>query len=92
MFVDTGVKQNCWNGRESFGEICVHCGCCSENKEERIKNRIYKLNMWICEAQTEIDTENLNVYEKARVDKVIKNYIEEKQKYIHELRGLNNDL
>ena len=43
------AKDKCWNGRQSFGEICVHCGCCSKDKKERIKNRIEVLKEYLGE-------------------------------------------
>ena len=30
MYVDAPVRGNCWNLRDSYGEICVGCGCCSK--------------------------------------------------------------
>lgn len=33
------VKRNCWNMFESFGEICVGCGCCSRDPIQRAKSR-----------------------------------------------------
>jgi hypothetical protein len=34
------VKRNCYNGFESYGEICVRCGCCSTDKKIRYKARL----------------------------------------------------
>ena len=34
------VKPNCWNLRDSFGEICVGCGCCSRDKKTRYEARL----------------------------------------------------
>lgn len=41
-----GVSENCIN-RYSYGEICVHCGCCEDresNKEKRLNNQIKYYN------------------------------------------------
>ena len=38
--IDVGVKKNCYNPFESFGEICVGCGCCSDNKLEAARARL----------------------------------------------------
>ena len=38
--ISTQVKPNCYNFYESYGEICVGCGCCSTNKLERAKARL----------------------------------------------------
>ena len=35
-----GVKKNCWNPYDSYGEICVGCGCCSDDPLERAKARL----------------------------------------------------
>ena len=34
------VGSRCWNLHDSFGEICVHCGCCSSDKTTRRKARL----------------------------------------------------
>lgn len=41
-----GVSDNCIN-HYSYGEICVHCGCCEDiepNKEKRLNNQIKYYN------------------------------------------------
>lgn len=35
-----GVAKNCYNPYQSYGEICVGCGCCAKDKLTRIKSRI----------------------------------------------------
>lgn len=40
MHIDIGCKRNCWNPFESYGEICVGCGCCSKDKKVRYKARL----------------------------------------------------
>ena len=37
--IDFGIKNNCWNLYDSYGEICVGCGCCSKDKLVRAKAR-----------------------------------------------------
>lgn len=37
---DTAPKDSCWNGAESYGVICVHCGCCAEDQIEQARNRL----------------------------------------------------
>lgn len=39
VIIDTGVMKNCWNPYDSYGEICVHCGCCNKDKKIRHKAR-----------------------------------------------------
>jgi len=38
--VDESAKENCYALQWSFGEICCHCGCCSDDPIERAKARI----------------------------------------------------
>lgn len=47
MYACEPVKENCWNFYESYGEICVHCGCCSDNLRERYEERIRVLKWQI---------------------------------------------
>lgn len=35
-----GVGKNCWNFYDSYGQICVGCGCCSPNQLERAEARL----------------------------------------------------
>jgi len=46
MYVDESVRDNCWNLLDSYGEICVHCGCCSKDKKERHKARLETAKRW----------------------------------------------
>lgn len=48
-FVDEQVQDNCWNLYDSFGEICVHCGCCSKDKKTRYAARVECLERWQAE-------------------------------------------
>ena len=45
------VMKNCWNGIDSFGEICVGCGCCSDDPLKRAKARleVSKVHLEECE-------------------------------------------
>ena len=63
IFVDESVNKNCWNMRDTFGEICIHCGCCSKNKERRYSSRIWVLNEWIGQRPT---TEVADLQERVR--------------------------
>ena len=38
--VSIAVSNRCYNLYESYGEICVGCGCCSSNKRKRLEARI----------------------------------------------------
>ena len=46
MYVDRPIRGNCWNLRDSYGEICVGCGCCSKDKKERHKARLETVKQW----------------------------------------------
>lgn len=45
MFVDYAVSDDCEN-IYSYGEICVHCGCCSRNPDykDRLKCQLKYYN------------------------------------------------
>ena len=34
------VSERCWNPYDSYGEICVGCGCCSPDPVERATARL----------------------------------------------------
>lgn len=50
-FIDRQVRKNCWNLIDSYGEICVGCGCCDKNKFTRTIARIDCLKRWIEEEE-----------------------------------------
>lgn len=39
-YLDCGLKKNCYNPFESYGVICVGCGCCSEDELTAAKARL----------------------------------------------------
>lgn len=45
--VDEQVRNECWNLYDSYGEICVHCGCCAKDMVTRYKARIEAIKGWI---------------------------------------------
>ena len=47
VFVDVQVHDKCWNLIDSYGMICVGCGCCSNDKQTRYKSRIKTLEAWL---------------------------------------------
>lgn len=51
IHIDRQVSKDCWNGYASYGEICVGCGCCSDDKKTRYTSRIECLNERIKEAK-----------------------------------------
>lgn len=52
MHICWPVKDKCWNHYDSYGMICVHCGCCSDDLEVRAKARIDVLERQITDAET----------------------------------------
>ena len=49
--IDEQVKDKCWNLYDSYGEICVHCGCCARDKATRYKARVDAIKGWIWEQE-----------------------------------------
>lgn len=47
VHIDCEVSKNCWNLTDSFGMICVNCGCCAKDKKTRYKNRIRTVEQWL---------------------------------------------
>lgn len=47
-----GVNRNCYNLHDSYGMICVGCGCCSSDKQRRYTSRL-KLNKRMLKEQHE---------------------------------------
>ena len=39
MHVSYAAKADCWNTWSSYGEICIHCGCCGKDPLERAQSR-----------------------------------------------------
>lgn len=52
--ISIAVSKNCYNLYESYGEICVGCGCCSSDKQRRIKARL-ALNRRMLKEEQEFD-------------------------------------
>lgn len=40
IYVCKAVNEKCWNWYDSFGEICVGCGCCSKHTKTRQRARL----------------------------------------------------
>lgn len=38
--IDFQPMKDCWNMYDSYGEICVQCGCCSEDPKTRYQARL----------------------------------------------------
>lgn len=40
VHIDWAVRENCWNLYDSYGQICVGCGCCSSDPKVRAESRL----------------------------------------------------
>lgn len=54
IHIDFACTEKCWNLIDSYGEICIGCGCCSKDKKVRYESRIRCLERWLKE-QYEFD-------------------------------------
>lgn len=46
LYIDTACIEDCYALGWSYGEICVNCGCCSDDPKTRYKKRVdYHLDM-----------------------------------------------
>ena len=52
VHIDFQVNKNCWNLYDSYGGICVGCGCCSRDKATRYRARLDTVKNWLEEKQT----------------------------------------
>lgn len=43
------VNDNCWNLCDSYGMICVHCGCCAKDTKMRQKARLKLMERMLAE-------------------------------------------
>lgn len=53
IIIDMAVRPDCWNHYDSYGEICVRCGCCTleKNRVQRLKNRLAVLRDQLSEQE-----------------------------------------
>lgn len=56
-FGEDMARSDCWNLYDSYGVTCVHCGCCSPDKNVRYKARVDRITALI-EEQEAIDKWN----------------------------------
>lgn len=40
FYIDHAVSKNCYNMVETYGELCVGCGCCRGTELEKAKARL----------------------------------------------------
>ena len=49
--ISYSVKAKCWNLFDSYDMICVHCGCCANDKKTRYESRLKCLKSWLHEKE-----------------------------------------
>lgn len=81
------VKDDCYNLYESYGEICVHCQCCSKDLKVRYKSR---LDMWQRMLQdskyyAKFDTEDYQIENRKANEKTFKRRIRYYKKKLKEI-------
>lgn len=93
-----GVSENCIN-HYSYGEICVHCGCCKDcepNKEKRLNNQIEYYKECIEENNNFSDWDSNEIWRKVQEENIKENNIyyakkiEEITKELEQLKEQNN--
>ena len=53
--IDQTISNKCWNTYDSFGEICVYCGCCAKDPKQRCEARLN-----LSERMLKLNEEHLN--------------------------------
>lgn len=95
IFLDTPVKRNCYAIGWSYGEICVHCGCCSEDPIKRTKARIeyceWELEEKINFNHWAYDYPKLLEIQKQNVAKDIEHFKKELKKLRSKLKDLESE-
>ena len=89
MIADIEVSNNCWNLNDSYGMICVRCGCCSKDKAIRYKARIKCLEEWIDDCENFnlwVEDESLRRIQEENVKSNIKYYRQQLRYYKRKLK------
>lgn len=47
MKICRAVKDNCYNLGDSYGMVCVRCGCCAEDEKTRVLARLALHRRWL---------------------------------------------
>lgn len=93
IIIDTPVIDKCWNLRDSYGEICVHCGCCSKDPSVRAEaryewylerlNHLLSFNKWS-------DDETMRVIQEANIATDLRRCRAQLRYYKKRLKELKN--
>lgn len=84
-YVDESVTDDCFNGFESFGVVCVHCGCCAEEPSIRYRARLelFERELKYFQNFQYSDVDSIAEIQKSKVNETIE-YINERIKYYGE--------
>ena len=88
MIIDFEIKEDCYNLYESYGEICVGCGCCSEDTEERFKARIALADRMIEELNNIGDYDSLSPIQIRNIKKGLSKWEKRRTKFQKKLKEL----
>lgn len=91
LHVCYSIKDNCWNFYDSYGEICVHCGCCDKDPLKRAENRKKVLERWLDHWQVVLFTEVLDEVQTENVKTNIRLLKSELRYYKKRLEKLNEN-
>lgn len=94
MIADFEVSDKCWNFNDSYGMICVRCGCCSKDKAIRYKARIRHLESWLDERKNFnrwAKEEWLRRLQEENIKSDIKYYRQQLRYYKKKLKEVGND-
>ena len=86
IYIDSACLDKCYALGWSYGEICVHCGCCSDDPKVRIPARINYLKEEL-ESCKNFDDWFEDADLKALQEKNVKNSIECIEKELSELHA-----
>lgn len=75
------AKDDCYNPYASYGEICVHCGCCSNDPKTRAEARLAMYER-LLEDRLQLDLWSEKPYLKALQEKNIKAEIRRAKRHI----------
>jgi len=88
MVIDFQARKDCYNPYESFGEICVGCGCCSDDPEEKFKARIALADRMIEELSNIGDYDSLHPIQIRNIKKGLSKWEKRRTKFQKKLKEL----
>ena len=89
--ISIAASKRCYNLYESYGEICVGCGCCSSNKRKRLEARL-ELHKRLLKHEQEFDgwaiDSDVRAIQERNVELNIEHEMKKIAQYEAELRGM----